>query len=245
MAKSRTSHDKASSQTRAELLEAGLTLLMEQPASAAFGHLTAAKVANQAGRTTGAFFHQWPTLEAYLQDFIGFVLRPSMSKNLNDTVERLLVELGAGKPFAEALTAAGGPVPEETARDPQTVTELLMWNRALHDDEFREAVATHYEGLDGEARLTYEGLMELLGREVRPPFTTETIGSAVTAVAQGLALRASMTPGHYPPQMFGWMVLALIPLFTREPGDGREAQAYVDGLGVDVVPDADGEDLSA
>src|ERR1700722_20473469 len=66
----------ASQQTREELLEAGLRLLLRLPASAAFGHLTANKIATEAGRTSGAFFHQWSTLDAYLHDFVAYVLRP-------------------------------------------------------------------------------------------------------------------------------------------------------------------------
>src|SRR4051794_4788041 len=92
----------ASEQTREELLHAGLRLLLELPASSAFGHLTAAKIAAEAGRTTGAFFHQWATLDSYLADFVAYIMRPELSVDLQGTAERLLENLGHGQSFASA-----------------------------------------------------------------------------------------------------------------------------------------------
>jgi AcrR family transcriptional regulator len=215
-------------------LEAGLRLLLELPASSAFGHLTANRIATAAGRTTGAFFHQWATLDAYLNDFVAYVLRPEMSVTLLETVDTLTTGLGNGATFAEALVEAGRDVPERTARDPQTVVELLMWNRALHDEEFRAHSAQKYRALDAGAAPVFENLMTLLGREPRPPFTAETIGAVCIAVAEGLALRASLNPGFYPNRTFGWIILALIPLLTRVPGDEDDAAGWANNLGLEA-----------
>lgn len=227
----------ASEQTRSELLESGLRLLLKLPASAALGHLTANKIATEAGRTTGAFFHQWPTIEAYLYDFVAYVLRPELAVNMAATVQNLRNGLAEGQTFAQALVDAGRDVPRSTSRDPQTVTEVLLWNRALHDDEFRQTVARHYQDLDVGAADTFRGLMALLGREPRPPFTPEAIAAICTSVAQGLAIRSATTPEVYPSEVFGWMILALVPLLTREAEDGRDATGYVDDLPVRVAAD--------
>ena len=223
-------HEAASRQTRLDLLEAGLRLLVSQPASSALSHLTATKIATEAGRTSGAFFHQWPTLEAYLQDFISYVLRPELAVSLQNTTAQITAGLARGSTFTEALAQAGRGVPEQTAHDPQTIIELLMWNRALHDTDFRQTVARHYHALDVGAGEAYEQLMTILGREPRPPFTAETIGAVCASVAQGLSMRASLTPGFYPAEIFGWMIAALIPLLTRQPGDQSDAGHYVQDL---------------
>jgi AcrR family transcriptional regulator len=228
-------HVAASRQTRAELLEAGLQLLSTKPATAALGHLTVASITAEAGRTSGAFFHQWPTLDAYLHDLIGYVLRPEHSVNLWQTVERLSAGLAGGATFARSLAEAGRDVPERSAHDPQTIIELLMWNRALHDESFRAVVAGHYARLDAGAAPAYGELMRLLGRAPRPPFSAESIGAICTAIAQGLALRASLTPGLYPERTFGWLVATLVPLLTTTAGDDRDAGAFVDDLPLEVV----------
>jgi AcrR family transcriptional regulator len=224
----------ASRQTREDLLEAGLRLLLRLPASAVFGHLTAARIASEAGRTSGAFFHQWPTIEAYLDDFIGYVLRPELAVNLSRTTSKLAAGLQRGLTFAQALAEAGKGVPQETAEDPQTIIEILMWNRALHDENFRSRVSGHYTALDAGAAPVYEGMMYVLGRTVRPPFTPETIGAIATAVAEGLALRASLSPDFYPDELYGWIIAALAPLLTREPGDERDATDFVADLPLNI-----------
>ena len=226
----------ASQQTRDELLQAGLRLLLRLPASAAFGHLTAGKIAAEAGRTSGAFFHQWPTIDAYLDDFVAYVLRPEMAVHLERTTEALATGLQQGLGFADALARAGEGVPQQTARDPQTIIELLMWSRSLHDEAFRERVARHYGALDAGAAPVFQGLMAVLGRTPRPPFTPETMGAVCTAVAEGLALRAHLSPGFYPGQLYGWVIAALTPLLTREDGDERDAGAYVRELPLTVRP---------
>ncbi len=230
----RNAHAEASALTRKELLDAGVALLTSLPASATFGHLTANRVATAAGRTTGAFFHQWESTDAYLRDLASYVLRPEMSVNLKETTDTLLALIAEGSTFIEALTAAGRDVPHRTAQDPQTVVELLLWNRALHDLEFQGLVRTLYSHLDEGSADTYEGLMALLGREPRPPFTTQSIGAIITSVSQGLAMRASLTPGLYPDDTFGWMILTLIPLLTRPVGDPQDAAEFVDQLPLEL-----------
>jgi len=231
----------ASQATRDELLEAGLRLLMKLPASAAFGHLTAQRIAGEAGRTTGAFFHQWPTLEAYLQDFVAYVLRPELSVNLQQTSDEISRLLREGGGFTDAVIEAASDVPQRTARDPQTVIELLMANRALHDPEFRSRVTPHYGTLDDGAAPIFEALMTLVGRQPRPPFTAQTIAAIYSAVAQGLSLRAALTPGFYPDRTYGWVVLALVPLLTRTPDDDRDASSWVSDLPLRLQGSGNGE----
>jgi AcrR family transcriptional regulator len=228
----------ASENTRNELLESGLRLLRQLPASATLGHLTANKIATEAGRTSGAFFHQWPTIEEYLKDFVAFVLRPELAVNLQATQRELLEGVARGQSFARAMVAAGRGVPRQTAQDPQTIIELLLWNRSIHDDDFRKTVARHYDTLDAGAGDAFRGLMTLLGREPRPPFTAEVVAAVCTSVAQGLALRAATTPDLYPDELYGWMIMTLVPLLTREPEDRRDATGFVDDLPVHVpTPD--------
>jgi hypothetical protein len=111
-----------------------------------------------------------------------------------------------------------------------------MWNRALRDEDFRQRVSGHYQALDASAAPVFEGLANLLGRTARPPFTPEMIGAIITAVAEGLALRASLSPGFYPQELFGWIVATISPLLTREPGDERDATGFVADLPLHIPP---------
>jgi AcrR family transcriptional regulator len=233
-------HVAASQQTREALLEAGLSLLLKLPASAAFGHLTASRIATEAGRTTGAFFHQWPTQEAFLQDFVAYVLRPDLAVSGETVAEEIMQRLDDGASFQAAVVDATRTIPQQTANDPQTIIELLLWNRARHDEEFRQSIAAHYEHLGQTAAPMYEALATLLDRELRPPFTAEVVAALYAAVAEGLALRSSITPGFFPDELFGWIAVALIPLVTREPEDDRDASRFV--VELPLRPSSDGPD---
>lgn len=208
--------------------------LLQRLPSSAFGHLTVNKIAAEAGRTSGAFFHQWATIDDYLQDFVAYVLRPELAVNMKATTDRLLAGLAQGETFARALVAAGEDVPQRTSLDPQTVVELLLWNRAIHDPDFQRTVGHRYGALDAGAAAVFRDLMALLGREPRPPFTAEVIAAVCTSVAQGLALRSATTPDLYPRRLYGWMIMTLVPLLTREAGDTRDADDYVDDLPITV-----------
>jgi AcrR family transcriptional regulator len=234
----KTAAELASQRTREELLQAGHRLLVEAPAPTAFSHLTATRVATTAGRTTGAFFHQWPTMEDYLQDLLAYVLHPERSITLRATAEKLAEQLADGRSFTEAIVSACSDTVEIATRDPQTIVELLAWVRSLHDEPFRGQVARHSPRLDADAATLYGSLVELLGRQPREPFTVEAIASVCAAVAQGLAAREALTPGFHPRQLYGWLILALTPLMTRAAGDNRTAAQYVTDLHLEPPPES-------
>jgi AcrR family transcriptional regulator len=228
----KTAAEIASRRTRDELLAAGHRLLVEAPAATAFGHLTANRVATAAGRTTGAFFHQWPTIEDYLQDLLAFVMHPDRSVALRSASEAIAAELAAGHPFTDAIIAACRDTVQVTTRDPQTIVELLAWVRSLHDEPFRIQFARLYPGLDADATAVFSALIQLLGREPREPFTVETIAAICTAIAQGLASREALTPGFYPRDVYAWLILSITPLMTRALEDTRTAGKFVTDIGL-------------
>src|ERR1700730_5047725 len=144
----KTAAESASQRTRDELLAAGHRLLVDAPAATAFSHLTANRVSTAAGRTTGAFFHQWPTIEDYLQDLLAYVMHPDRSEALRSTSEAIVTELARGLPFTDALIAAYKHTARTPPRAPQTIVELLAGVRSLHDEPFRGQMARHYPGMD-------------------------------------------------------------------------------------------------
>ena len=245
MSEAVNAHVAASQQTREALLEAGLSLLLTLPASGAFGHLTASRIATEAGRTTGAFFHQWPTQEAYLQDFVAYVLRPDLAVSGDEVANEILERVADGASFQAAVVDATRTIPQQTANDPQTIIELLLWNRARHDEDFRQSIAGHYEHLGRTAAPMYEALAAVLGRELRPPFTAEVVAALYAAIAEGLALRSSITPGFFPDELFGWIAVALIPLVTRDPGDDFDASRFVAELPLRPMLDGADGDVAA
>jgi AcrR family transcriptional regulator len=218
----------AAADTRQALLDAGKRLLLDEPASRAFSHLTANRVAAEAGRTTGALFHQWPTLDDYLEDLIAEVFAPSESQTfsaIGATIMRVLGETGS---LHEAITAGARDALDVAPHDPHTIVELLIWNRAARDEPFRQTVAPLYEPLDAMGGGLIDGLVQVAGRDMRPPFTPEMFAAVCAGIVQGIAIRQVMTPGFYPPDVLGWILISLTQLFTTARGeDSTTAQELI------------------
>jgi AcrR family transcriptional regulator len=212
----------AADATRQALLGAGRRILLDLPATRAFSHLTASRVATEAGRTTGALFHQWPTLDAYMQDLIALVFAPSQSETFPAIAATILEVFDKSGSLHDAIVAGSHDALRTSPHDPHTIVELLTWNRAARDDGFRQEVAPHYEALDAMGGELIEGLLALAGREMRPPFTSDVFAAVCAGMVQGIAIREVMTPGYYPPDILGWILITLTLLFTRIPGEDPE-----------------------
>ena len=142
------SKSSRSEATREAMLAAGRRLLLEEPASGAFSHLTATRVATAAGRTTGALFHQWPTLDDFLDDLLARMFDPSQSRTFDEFSARTVEVAASGGTLGDGVLAAGREALEVLPRDPHTVAELLAWSRACRDEQFRTRVAKLYPDLD-------------------------------------------------------------------------------------------------
>ena len=88
-------------------------------------------------------------------------------------------------------------------------------------------MATLYPNLDRVGGEFIGGLLTLSGREMRPPYTEEAFAALCAGVLQGLAIRSVLTPGFYPADVAGHALLALIPVFTRVPGDESDVGSAV------------------
>jgi AcrR family transcriptional regulator len=210
-------------------------LLADDPAAGALGHLKAGRVAAEAGRTTGAFFHHWASQQDYVLDLIDYGFRPEQAESLRAVQADLAEALETGKEVGDALLSACRTALDSIAVEPQTAMEFLMWKRASTDPEFGAWVAERYRDLDAAGAPLFTDLIALTGRQVRPPFTVESAAALVTAVAHGLVLRHAVERQTYPPDILGWVVMALLPLITAADEDHRDAAEIVEALAVEAL----------
>jgi AcrR family transcriptional regulator len=226
---------EASEATREAMLEAGKQILLNQPASGVFSHLTASRLATAANRTTGALFHQWPTLDDYLRDLIARVFDPSESDTLREVTAKIAEVTATGGTLAEGIVAGARHGLDVLPNDPHSIVEMLMWNRAARDREFRDMVGSLYPTLDAIGGSFIEAMLEASGREMRPPYTPEIFAALCAAVLQGLAVREVMTPDFYPANIAGHVLITLVPLFTRLPDDHTDADSFIDAIAIEAT----------
>jgi AcrR family transcriptional regulator len=216
--------------TRRQLLEAGLRLLATDPAATAFGMLKASSVAAQASRTTGAFFHHWPTQDDYILDLIDYAFRAEQSTSLSAVAAALEESVRAGEARAETLLTVCRTALESLTTEPQTAIQFLMWKRSSSDPDFAAWMHERYEALDAAGAPLFEQILALTGRKIRPPFSVESAGALMIALAQGLLVRHVVEENTYPRDILGWILIQLLPLITAAPEDDRDAAAAIDDL---------------
>jgi AcrR family transcriptional regulator len=209
--------------TRAALLDAGVRILARDPATSAFGHLKAPLVAAEAGRTIGAFFHHWESQSEYVDSLITHVLTVFPSTGL-DLIKQHASQLmtGAKTDPMEALLDACRDVQSTIPRDAQTVVELLLWAAAPRDAHIADLARSGYRVLDDQNEEFFSLVVDLLGRRLRPPITSRSLGVLFASIGEAIALRRAIEPNVLPEDAFGWTVVALLSLLSVPAGEQTE-----------------------
>lgn len=193
----RRSKAEAGEQTRASLLDAGAALLRERPVGALFHQVTASEVARRAGRTIGAFYHHWPDQDSYRRDLLSYVLAPEQVPS-QETAAAVADALAGGLDTAEIV--------RRNARDnlafgvtrPEFVLSVVLWGQARQDDDVRALLQHLYRGATDALVPMYGALFAANGWVPRPPFTLESVAVTITALLDGLVMRAVVEPAAVP-----------------------------------------------
>jgi AcrR family transcriptional regulator len=227
---------EASAETRATLLDAGAALLREQPVGDVLSQVTARAVVERVGRTTGAFFHQWPTLEAYHRDLLTYVLDPARIPSTGEAVDAVRGGLAAGLDPATVLHLAARGNFESVRADPYAQLWQAVWSKHSQDEQVHTLLRQGFDSVSAQVVPVLEACLATAGRRMQPPFTVDTFAVLITALVQGLNLRFAIEPDRVPVQplsdpdpqptswdLFGTTVEILFRTITAEapePQDG-------------------------
>ena len=165
-----------------------------------------------------------------MHDLIAHILEPANAATLDVVAETVGAGMERGDTVTTVIMSAGRRAQAMAQHDPQTIAEVLLWARALRDPAFPANVGGLYDRLDAVGGDYFAAFTAHFGREMRPPFSAEVFAAVTAAVTQGLSVRRELTPGFYPDNLLGMVLVALVPLFTRTPGDQRDALAWVSSL---------------
>src|SRR4051812_36907967 len=139
-----------SAETRAALLEAGAALLRDEPVGEVLSQLTGRAVAERAGRTTGAFFHHWPSQAAYHRDLLAYVLDPARIPSTAEAADAILGGLEAGMdPVAVLALAARGNF-ESVRADPFVPLWNALWSSHGSDDYVHELLRMNFSSVTAQ-----------------------------------------------------------------------------------------------
>ena len=240
-------NDEERPDRRQELIEAAWNVMDNMPLAKVFAGATSAAVAQEAGVTTGSFFHHFANSTEFAEALVRSVAAPPTDQDPT-TVE--FIDALDHMEVTDAIRSVSGHVWEMFTGDEQLAAAnrrgLLL--RAFQDTPLSEP--------DGDARTIGDLLFrsqragelsgismseEVLRRSRRTPvdpFTVERMVVALTALFNGLAQRHALDPDAVDDELFADVVTVLVATLTQPVGSRRHVEdvAALDGL--DLSPQA-------
>ncbi len=205
--------------TRDALLEAGAALLRDQPVGAVLTQVRAQPVAERAGRTIGAFYHHWDSQDAYHRDLLAYVLDPQRLPSTALAADTVLADLPRGLPLEEVVRRAARRNFDSVRANPYVPLILALWGKQAQDDHVRDLLRAHYRSVTDRLVPVYRAFFATYGLTLRPPYTVEVFAATLTALVEGLTVRAAVEP-------------EVVPLDLPHPGDPAATPA--DGAAWDL-----------
>jgi len=157
-----------------------------------FDQLTAARVSQHAGLTTGAFYNRWLDRDEFLVDFLEYALAVTRSKAV-DVVTHLIENSEGMAPEQLAIEAIKQTV-EATIGDTAFAMHMYLWALTRN----RAVVVDHLEAGYQDAREKVGALVAMFlqgaGYELKPPFTIHSVAVMMVALVEGLALQRGIDP---------------------------------------------------
>ena len=235
--------------TRDQLIQAGRALADELPLSRIYAGVTTAAVAEVAGVTTGSFFHHFRTAEEFADALARSYLEAhhDQTETVDEMVDALehdhLVTILQENLTETWLLMSSDPLIGQHFRGQmhlfahhgQTLLEPTAELATVAD-----ILRSTYRIRQQDASAGWEHLLEQTGLTLVEPFTTMRIATALTALLQGLQLRAAVDPEAVDDELFS-DVSTLLAASILQPSGGRQRVADVAaalGADADLSPQA-------
>lgn len=230
------------SDTRDRLLDAGWRTFDELPLERVFAGLTSAAVADRAGVTTGAFFHHFADVGEFV-DALVMTLRqePSDFTELTDELTDSLAHVDFIEMLRSTMNEAWEVYTGEEDIRRQLRVHMAMWAHARSDlcrptgeyERVADVFVQQYGVRQRDAVNGWRHLLERTGRTFIEPFTLDRLAVAMTAMFEGLRIRAAVDPDHVDDELLGDMCAAVAAALTAPPG----SSARLSEMTVRLAPD--------
>ncbi len=188
-------------ETKELLVAAGLELLEQQGLAISLKHLSLLDVCKKAGLgTAGSAYKIWPNQDAFRADLMHAAFRVSSTRSTTEpavigllsTVEHTPVGLRELVRVAGALDASG------VIGAPSYHTYLALWSLAATD----EALAAELRAADSDILELLASLYTMVADqfclEWVAPFTPQLLATTLSALVEGMAIRARYDPTTVP-----------------------------------------------
>jgi AcrR family transcriptional regulator len=183
-------------ETRTELLEAGMRLLVREGVDLGMSGLPVTAVAKEAGRTTGAIYQIWKTQRAFHRDLALEAAERQTWGDAGVIAAVVTKELERGAEFDDLITKVADAYLGHLSNTRTFYVIVHFWGAALDDEGLREAIKTGYDSFHRDFTTLLKAMLDMYQMRPREPHTIDDIAVAVAALAEGYALRVQIDPDN-------------------------------------------------
>jgi AcrR family transcriptional regulator len=216
-----------SERTRLRLLEAGLAALQEESADRLFERLEARPISSRAAVSTGAFYHHFDGQDGYIEALLEHALANRINPPFAKATEAFMEVAGAGGSFAEAFVAATDRALHYQESNLTFILQMAVWAKTHRNRQMTQRLDRMYRLVEQEMATYFAGMLTVLGREMRPPFTLADVANAFITVFEGATLRRAVSPAAVPDGRLGTLLLPIVTLMTRSADEHADASAWL------------------
>jgi AcrR family transcriptional regulator len=202
-------------------------LLRDAPSEQLFDLLDARPVTSRAGLSTGAFYHHFAGPDEFAEALLEHALAKDPNPPFREAVRAFEAAIADGEEFVPAMLAAAARMLAWQDQNATFALQLLVWAKNHRDARMQARLARMYQLVEDQQNAYYEGILQAIGRQTRPPYTLADVSRVFTALFEGLTMRRAVTPALVPPERMGELLVPLILFMTREPGDTRDVPAWL------------------
>lgn len=159
----------------------------------ALANVKVADVADRAGVTKGAVYHVWPSQEEYRKDLLQRLLEQNRQAGIRELHELISHPEVLQQDPRTIMLRFADYVFEALKDDPAFFARFSFFVYAANPD-VAELLASGDDSVVDDFGPLVEQYLQLIGRRVREPFTTELMLVSINALFQGLCLRYRTSP---------------------------------------------------
>jgi len=178
-----------SQETRIELLEAGLRVLLRDGLPSGF-NVKLSDVVQEASRTTGAAYQIWATQDEFRLDLATHVALHISYADSDSAQAALELMLVPNADLWSVVETTGRAYFEHLVGRSDFYLSLHFWSTADNlPPEVNAAVVESYAALQSSFELFFKTVLDHFGVEFRPPHSIADLTMGATAITEGAALR--------------------------------------------------------
>lgn len=178
-----------SQETRVELLDAGLRVLMRDGLPSGF-NVKLTDVVSEANRTTGAAYQIWATQDEFRLELATHAARHVSYADADIVEAALVIALGADADLWSVVEMTGRAYFEHLVSQPEFYVSLHFWATADNlPAEVAAAVQESYGLVQGAFESFFAAVLDHFDIAFVEPHTIADLTLAATAITEGAALR--------------------------------------------------------